>query len=1099
MAEIRPQPQSPALGALARMLGAARDAAGRVRIDSQLLGQTSLADLLSLPGAASLAEDVSYFGPAAMLRPGSGRTLQTFKLDPRVLDAADVALNVSPLGALAAKGAARAARPVARAAGEAVNRAMLTGEGPLATALAPVRPLTMDVPKIKESNYETVQEGPFYRVKPRSAQEARPKDRGVREEVREADTAAGSVGSDVSQPVSDEAIGQLIKDPSNFVRRVADDYSQRVAGHGYQLPEMPPSSLAKQSAIGRTFQLAADGDDSYKQSVFEAYGRRYPELIDLVGAQNYDQLLEAAYRQLAKETADQFHTLPVNMSYHRAGEGNYQSSGEMLKDIYGNRHLYVYQGGDPHDFLNAIDPQTNLNTNEMFRAVHDFYGHAVHGNPFGPKGEEIAYGAHAQMFSPLARMAMASETRGQNSFVNYTPINAELKQRINRLNEARYEANRRGQKADVAEIDKLLGEAWRGFQFAPQKSVLLPPEFVDTRYTGGMPGYIQPLIRPAPGTTASEMLTHFSHLPSLQVLDPTRYGTGIKGREMERLLGTQNPVMERSYAYTGDPSRVRPEPGLGRFRYGARSEGLYDLSADPMLFRPLATEANRTPFTAKANKGIANPTQAFTDVERMAKEYGYEGLMNPQQGTAIMYRPTPVQPFQTGGTVKKPAESMGDLAERYKVGGAVKKGIKNLVEKYASQAGKREATGMEEILESKQPPMTTPQGTGLPLMPRDQGMYTPGVEQKDLPRMANVDKARAKNVAPKYTERMQDLLDSSTARRKINKLIEKGEELGMREWYGTEPLRQVALNLGMSQEKFDELLAQLASASQRNPVDQQNRMGSYLWHLSQTGQLPEDSFLLTKKLQKEIAQKSGEMPEGTPIKLPEGYGSLAQGDIFERGAQIAKGDIEGALPPERKLGTFYRNLQGNLRPVTVDVNAVRGPVIEVGDPRWLVSKLVEKDEEGKKTAEYFPRQMFESKELTLKQAKDRPGFWEAAPAGSEYAGFEDLWQRGAKRFGVEPAEAQALGWYGSADVTALKTKPELYVDNLERLIRRTAEQTGRNPLRVMEDFITGKGFLYNKGGPVRRYAEGGAVNAAQYDPADIARRAASLMEEIDAA
>jgi hypothetical protein len=450
--------------------------------------------------------------------------------------------------------------------------------------------------------------------------------------------------------------------------------------------------------------------------------------------------------------------------------------------------------------------------------------------------------------------------------------------------------------------------------------------------------------------------------------------------------------------------------------------------------------------------------------------------------------------------VNRAARSLDELAERYAGGGAVRKGLKGLVEKYASQAGKREATGMEEILESKQPPMTTPHGTGLPLMPRDQGMYTPGVEQKDLPRMVNVDKARAKGVSPKYTERMQDLLDSATARRKVNKLIEKGEELGMREWYGTEPLRQVALNLGMSQEKFDEMLAQLASASQRNPVDQQNRMGSYLWHLSQTGQLPEDSFLLTKKLQKEIANKGGEMPEGTPIEFPKGYGSLAQGDIFERGVQIAKGDTEGTLPPERKLGTFYRNLQGNLRPVTVDVNAVRGPVIEVGDPRWLVSKLVEKDEEGKKTAEYFPRQMFESKQLTLKKAKDRPGFWEAAPEGSEYAGFEDLWQRGAKRFGVEPAEAQALGWYGSADVTALKTKPELYVDNLERLIRRTAEQTGRNPLRVMEDFITGKGFLYNKGGAVQTYAQGGIVRSEfEYDPAAVDARAAALMEEIDAA
>ena len=141
---------------------------------------------------------------------------------------------------------------------------------------------------------------------------------------------------------------------------------------------------------------------------------------------------------------------------------------------------------DPHDFLNAIDPETGLNTNEMFRAIHDFYGHAVHGNPFGPKGEEIAYGAHAQMFSPLARMAMASETRGQNSFVNYSPINAQLMQRINRFNANRYEAERRGKTQEVAEIDALVNEAWKGFQFAPQKSVLLPPEFIDTGYAGGM-------------------------------------------------------------------------------------------------------------------------------------------------------------------------------------------------------------------------------------------------------------------------------------------------------------------------------------------------------------------------------------------------------------------------------------------------------------------------------------------------------------------------------------------------------------------------------------------------------------------------------------
>lgn len=379
----------------------------------------------------------------------------------------------------------------------------------------------------------------------------------------------------------------------------------------------------------------------------------------------------------------------------------------------------------------------------------------------------------------------------------------------------------------------------------------------------------------------------------------------------------------------------------------------------------------------------------------------------------------------------------------------------------AAQEAKK-TSKLDEALKAKQAPMTTPQGTGLPLMPRDQGMYTPGVKQEDLPRMPMVDKARAKGEKPKYTPRMQDLLDSPTARKKVDTLIEKGDELGMREWYGTEPLRQVAMDIGMNQKQFDEFLAQMASASQRNPVDQQNRMGSYLWHLSQTGQLPEDAFLLTNKI------KSGKQaaPKGTAIEMPPGYGSLAQGDIFARGKQIASGDIEGALPPDKKLGTFYRNYKGNLKPVTVDVNAVRGPIIERGDPRWLASKLVEKDEEGNVIATHFPRKDVESGLMSIKQAKERPGFWEAAPSGSEYAGFEDLWQRAAKRKGVAPAEAQALGWYGSADVTALKTKPELYIENLERMIRRTAEQTGQSPRQVMEDVLRGKTYLKADGGKV---------------------------------
>lgn len=463
--------------------------------------------------------------------------------------------------------------------------------------------------------------------------------------------------------------------PDNFVRQVADEYSQKSTGEPYQLPEIPESSLLKQSPIGRVFDLAATDDPAYKKTVFDAYAKQYPKLVEQSGAQNYDQLMEASYRQLAKETEQQFRALPINMSYHRAGEGNYENSKELLRDIYGNRHMYVYQGGDPHDFLNAVDPVTGLNTNEMFRAVHDFFGHAIHGNQFGPKGEEIAWAAHSKMFSPLARLAMTSETRGQNSFVNYTPLNAELKRNINELNGQLYEAKRRGNKAMVDEINKDLAEVWQGFQFAPQKSVILPPEFLDLKYSGGMPQYLQPLIKPKAGTTVASELTHFSPKEGLSTIDPRMFGTGIKGEELQRLQGQPGAVMERSYFYTGDPTKATPEPGLGPYRYLGESSSLYDVAADPLKLRTLAAETQRTPYTSPVNPGMVTGSP-FTDVERLVKEYGYEGLVNPTltKPSAIMFKPTPVRPFKKGGAVH--ISDNPDVMQLELAGGGLVKGLK---------------------------------------------------------------------------------------------------------------------------------------------------------------------------------------------------------------------------------------------------------------------------------------------------------------------------------------------------------------------------------------------------------------------------------------
>lgn len=86
----------------------------------------------------------------------------------------------------------------------------------------------------------------------------------------------------------------------------------------------------------------------------------------------------------------------------------------MTADVEENKTLRVLStastGG--HPFFSDTE-------NDRFRAVHDFFGHAATGRGFSRHGEEAAYVAHAEMFPPEARGALATETRGQNSVFNF--------------------------------------------------------------------------------------------------------------------------------------------------------------------------------------------------------------------------------------------------------------------------------------------------------------------------------------------------------------------------------------------------------------------------------------------------------------------------------------------------------------------------------------------------------------------------------------------------------------------------------------------------------------------------------------------------------
>ena len=380
---------------------------------------------------------------------------------------------------------------------------------------------------------------------------------------------------------------------------------------------MPPSSLEKQFPIGKTYETMAKGiDPALERQLFAQYLRAYPDVVRKSGATNYQELIPASYEQLGKENAKQLDRMlneGMNLSYHQ-GNLNYANSPQMLEDALINKHLYTFGGGEPHQLLNKIDPYTGLNENQVFRAVHDYYGHGPTGASFGPKGEELAYGTHSQLYSPLAKMAAATETRGQNSFVNYSGINADLQAQMIPLKLQQERLKRLGQ--DTSAVDQKLAELGAQTQYAEQKAFLLPPEMIDVNYAGGVPDYLRPYITPNNPTAATGY--HFSNLTDLTRTDPTKYGTGIKGSEDKRLR-MADALRNRTYFYSNPNTR---EAGLGPNQYSADMTNLYDVAADPDRLRQLSRNYNQY-------QGIVDDVAATNAVERMSNQAGYEGIITP--------------------------------------------------------------------------------------------------------------------------------------------------------------------------------------------------------------------------------------------------------------------------------------------------------------------------------------------------------------------------------------------------------------------------------------------------------------------------------------
>ena len=242
--------------------------------------------------------------------------------------------------------------------------------------------------------------------------------------------------------------------PSGEARQVAREYAEEAG-----IPYSPPGIYV---AINEeTSQKIAD--------TYEA----------MENAPN-DPDVQAAYEALAQETVAQYRALMRTglvvefMPTDEDGEflDPYGNPRNALIDIAENNHFYVFgtEGGFGEK---AITPEQRAENpmlrksgflidgkpalvNDIFRVVHDYFGHFKEGVGFRARGEENAWQQHMAMFSPLAQRALTTETRGQNTWVNFGP-----------------DAKHNSTASPTTTI------------YAEQKMLLLPLELSEAGYEGG--------------------------------------------------------------------------------------------------------------------------------------------------------------------------------------------------------------------------------------------------------------------------------------------------------------------------------------------------------------------------------------------------------------------------------------------------------------------------------------------------------------------------------------------------------------------------------------------------------------------------------------
>ena len=333
-----------------------------------------------------------------------------------------------------------------------------------------------------------------------------------------------------------------------------------------------------------------------------------------------DPRVMESYKALADETLGQYEQLLSDgvKPFFIKGSDPYSSSPyEALLDLTENKKLGVFPTKRGFGTGDEFDPKGNplladsgftldgdpVLVNDAFRAVHDYYGHGKGGFGFRAAGEENAYRAHSGMYSDKARAAAASETRGQNSWLNYGPHG---------------ETNR------TAGIDDTV--------FADQKTGLLP-NWAITQGTGVADARRQRFFESLRGAESSRLgglqgaigedgrikLTHYSGGPVTRS-DPSLYGEGLSGKTIAERNRSHDPDFQKrtSFGILGTDNPYQKERGLGNVvgEVEIPVEQLYDIAGDPDNLR------------SAIDKNIYRSAQEqATQLEKRIFDKGYSGYL----------------------------------------------------------------------------------------------------------------------------------------------------------------------------------------------------------------------------------------------------------------------------------------------------------------------------------------------------------------------------------------------------------------------------------------------------------------------------------------